>query len=235
MEDAVQCDGCKRHLCFTCSGLTSSEIKVMGLKTKRTMLFLCKPCREGLFQVPILIKAVDALRDEVQQLRLELASKSGLTDATSASKTVTSDVIAEIRERERRACNILIAGTKESEAEDVQIRQKHDENVVNNIIRNLNDEISPSDVLKIIRLGKRETGKTRLLKVVFKSRWVAVKALQNKQKLSKPLQIYCDQTPKQGEALQALRTELLARQEKGETDITIKYVKGEPKIIKQKN
>lgn len=230
----MQCDGCKRHLCLNCSGLTSSEIKVMGLKTKRTMLFLCTPCREGLFQVPILIKAVDALRDEVQQLRSELTAKSGQTEATS-SGTDASEVIAELSERERRACNILITGSQESDAQDVQLRQKHDESVVNEIIGKLSDDICPNDVLKIIRLGKRETGKNRMLKVVFKSRRVAVKALSNKQKLPKPLRMYNDQTPKQREALQALRAELLARQEKGETDITIKYVKGVPKIIKLKN
>lgn len=38
----------------------------MGLESKRTLLYFCPPCREGLFQVPKLIKSYDSLGKDLQ-------------------------------------------------------------------------------------------------------------------------------------------------------------------------
>lgn len=230
-EDAVQCDGCKRHLCITCSGLTSSEMKVMGLKTKRTMLFLCPPCREGLFQVPILIKSVEQLRQEVVQLREKL------TTTVASESNVNSDaseILEEMAERERRSCNIVLGGVPESESTETAIRQDHDLKIVTEVITGNDMGVQPSDILKVVRLGKKGD-KSRLLKVIMKSRNSAVKVLKNRSKLSKPFFAFGDQTPKQRKELLTRREELNTRLADGETDLTIKFVKGVPKIIKVKN
>lgn len=40
------CDGCSKHICIKCSNLTSSEVKVLELKTGRILRFHCHKCRQ---------------------------------------------------------------------------------------------------------------------------------------------------------------------------------------------
>lgn len=237
VEEAIQCDGCKRHMCITCSGLTSSEIKVMGLKTKRTMLFLCPPCREGLFQVPTLIKTVAALREDVQKLQQNLSAGGGSASTLdrASSKPALSDLIEEMEDRETRARNFILIGASESDDLDSTVRIQHDQNLVKKIIDTTASDLDSGEVLKVVRLGKKVDGKTRPIKVVLKSRSSVIKVLKNRGKVQRPYKIFNDQTPKQREELRLLREELKQRQDAGETDITIKYYKGNPKIIRTKN
>lgn len=212
----------------------------MGLKTKRTMLFLCPPCRDGLFQVPVLIKTVEALRDDVQQLQSRLSTlPTNTTEQPRAAgdALAAGDVIAEMAERERRACNIIVAGARESDSAEAADRLKHDESLLKQVLVDAGNVIDISDVKKVVRLGKKvDSGdsKPRLMKVILRSRECAIEILKNKSKLS-DVRVFNDQTPKQREDLRALRETLKVRQEQGESDLTIKYIRGVPKIIQLKN
>lgn len=209
----------------------------MGLKTKRTMLFLCPPCRDGLFQVPTLIRAVEALRVDVQKLQENALSGGGSASVSNneTCKSGVSDLIAEMEDRENRARNFIVTGLKESDDPDSTTRIQHDQNLVNQIIVSAATDLNPSEVLKVVRLGKKSDGKNRLVKVVLKSKTSAIKMLKNRNKVPAPYKIYNDQTPKQREDLRLLQEQLKRRQDAGETDLTIKYFKGSPKIIKTKN
>lgn len=240
-ENTVQCDGCKRNICLQCSNLTSSEARVMGLKGKRTLLYLCPACREALFQVPKLIKSYDGLREELNDVKKQISK--GLSASPPAVAAVvpslsldTGAILEEIVERERRASNVILVGIKESDSDNSSTRKLYDESNVNKILLDINDGRDYAEkVVTVIRLGRREDGKHRPIKVVLKSRQDAVWILKNKSKANKEVRVYDDKTPKQREELMQLRETLKIRQDNGEAGLTIKYVKGAPKIMHQKN
>lgn len=60
----------------------------------------------------------------------------------------------------------------------------------------------------------------------------AKKLLRNKHKLPENVIIFSDQTPSQQKYLSKLKEDLATRKNKGENDITIKYINGTPTIIK---
>lgn len=75
-------------------------------------------------------------------------------------------------------------------------------------------------------------GKCRSLRVIFPTSDAALHVIKNKSKLiNSKIKISSDNTKMQLEHLQNLRTELQQRQINGESNLTIKYVKGVPKII----
>lgn len=242
-DNVVQCDGCKRNVCIPCSDLTVSEARVMNLKSKRTLLFLCPPCRGALFQVPKLIKSYDAVREELDAIKEKLFASPN-TPITIAAPSPDpplavnmSTVIAEMSERERRACNVIVVGVPESASDNVDARKTHDESFVRDLLGTVTGEpATAGTVVTLFRLGRRDpTGpKPRPIKIVFKSRQDARKVLKNKAK-SRNARIYDDKTPIQMRELEEMRQRLKIRLDKGEVDLTIKFINGEPKIVKQKN
>lgn len=246
-DNLVQCDGCKRNICLQCSNLTSSEMRVMGLKGKRTLLYLCPPCREALFQVPKLIKSYDGLRAELDDMKKQLQNVSNgpaqVATAVTAAPPLTarplpdtSAILDEILERERRANNVILVGIKECTSDAANERKSQDESYVKKILLDIDSNCDYTDkVTSVQRLGRRESGKQRPIKVVFKSRIDAVRILRNKSKANKEVRLYDDKTPMQREELNRLRETLKIRTVNGEANLTIKYVKGHPKIVNQKN
>lgn len=217
----------------------------MGLKGKRTLLYLCPACREALFQVPKLIRAYEGLREELDDVKKLLAQPIAATPplpSTPSAVTVvaqpqpdTNAIMEEILERERRANNVILVGVKECDSENGNARKTHDESCVKKILTDVGGADCRDKLVTVQRLGRREDGKTRPVKVVLSSRQDAVWILKNKSKADREVRVYDDKTPKQREDLQQLREALKTRVERGETSLTIRYVKGVPKIVNQKN
>lgn len=86
-------------------------------------------------------------------------------------------------------------------------------------------------MVSVQRLGRREPEKKRPITVVLKSCQDAIWILKNKSKARKEVRVYDDKTPKQREELNQLRNSLKARTVGGEANLTIKYIKGSPKIV----
>lgn len=142
------------------------------------------------------------------------------------------DVITtEIQERIERSKNIIIIGVIEPHEGDKIKRRETDKSEVKKIIQTI-CPLCP-DPEKIIRLGKYDRNKTRPLKVCFSSQEIARTILKKKtMHTANKFKIYSDQTPSQRQVISKLKEELNERLEKGEKDLVIKYVKGNPKIIK---
>lgn len=240
-ENTIQCDGCKRNICLQCSNLTTSEARVMGLKGKRTLLYLCPACREALFQVPKLIKSYEGLREELDDVKKMLSQSSSPSPTPATVVTLpppdTNAIMEEVLERERRATNVILVGIKECDSNIGSERKLFDDLSVKKILQDVNNGGDFCEkVVTVQRLGRRDDGKTRPIKVVLTSRQDAVWVLKNKNKAKKEVRIYDDKTPKQREELNRLRDSLNTRVQNGEANLTIRYVKGVPKIVAaQKN
>lgn len=118
----------------------------------------------------------------------------------------------------------------ESHNVEAKDRISHDAKEVQTIIKELaTNNVTP---IKTMRLGKYVSGKNRPIKVLFNSAEIPKEIFRKKSKLSKKdIKIFSDQTPAQQSHMIELKNQLSKRQENGETDLTIKFIKGQPKIV----
>ena len=108
--------------------------------------------------------------------------------------------VSEIEERAKRSTNLMLFNLKES-GETAEEIKRDDEAKLKEIARIMDTKF---EALKAIRLGKKETGKTRPLKVIFQSREernaVLAKAKNlrtSDEAMAKKLVLKLDLTPKQ--------------------------------------
>lgn len=242
------CDSCNRSIHKKCSGLSASEVKVMDLKGKRLLKFYCDDCLSGLLLVPKLIKQIDELKLELQALKTNSNSGASFDDEIKTIKNMLAEstqlrnkeatlqldseqIITEVAERTRRASNIIIFNLEESESADLKTKIDHDIVKVNELILETTGKVIPD--IKAIRLGRRtDPNKKRPLKVILDSQQSALMILRNKTKIrNNNIKINSDQTPMQQKHLKDLRENLKSRTDQGEDNLTIKYLRGVPKIV----
>lgn len=149
------------------------------------------------------------------------------------------EIISEINERSRRASNVMLFNLKESASRDIKAKQDHDMRLVTKIITTMNAHIDIAGI-KTLRVGRSVKDKVRPLKLVLKSSDEAKQFLRNfsKDEVGKAdpslmgISVSSDKTLKERQFLNKLREELGSRVDKGERDLTIKYLSGVPSIVK---
>ncbi|XP_045541899.1 uncharacterized protein LOC123723365 [Papilio machaon] len=214
----ITCKGCKRAICIKCSGLTATELRVFGLQNPK-LSYLCDDCEEGLRQVPALRKLVTELQHQVQEL------------SKQRSNAINLDmVIHEIEDRKNRSRNVIMYGLPESSSTSPEDRKEHDKLSVTKSLASLPAQVP--EIVSTFRLGKPSSNnsKPRPLKVVLTNKHGAITVLKNKNKLPKAISVQSDMTPYQRDELKKLRDELADRIDKGEKDLTIKYINKVPRI-----
>ena len=170
--------------------------------------------------------AVGDLSARVCQLEANASSPS---DVLPSGPLVTEVVVAEISERHLRARNVIVHGLTESCNTSPAQAKKEDIEGVKCIL----NQIQPSeyDDLRLRRLGKQKGPSPRPLCVTLESSEVAKCLLRNKSRYPGPCKITDDKTIVQRQALEQLRAKLRELQENGETNKTIRYIHGVPKIV----
>ena len=94
-------------------------------------------------------------------------------------------VIRELQEQEERKPNVIFYKIPESESESSEQRKSDDLNKLQEIGRLCNEEIKPEDVLKIVRIGKKDgSGNPRPTLVKFVNHEKKRKLFRNLHKLS---------------------------------------------------
>lgn len=223
-EPHITCDSCERAVHTQCSGLNATELKVMSLRGKRGLRFYCEECELGVKLVPKLIKKLDELQTEVEQLKAQMLSFSPQDNTTQIPlipDTHSEQLANEVIERQKRTNNIVIFNLPENSESDLSKVQE-----VFNTLVNRNFAIQ-----SILRVGKKNRNGHRALKVTLNNGDEARKIITSDKKPLSEKQIYvsADLTPAQISHLKAMRQEVESRKENGE-NVTIKYVKGVPQI-----
>lgn len=229
----VSCDGCTQKFHYSCSNLTTSELRVIELKTKRSLKFLCDVCQEGLRLIPIIKKRMDTLEDRFRRLEDELTTYKAAATGDSASNgglpllnNRSDEIMSEVFERQKRANNVMIFnyGLTESEQEAAHL---------SNFLTDLCAQ--PVSVTKVMRLGKPNRNGHKPLKVVLTCPQEVSHILLNKSKLRSTHRIYveADLSPLQRYELSQVREELRTRRANGEMGLVLKYVQGRPTIVKK--
>ncbi|CAB0018663.1 unnamed protein product [Nesidiocoris tenuis] len=167
----------------------------------------------------------DGLRERVKALedKLSVAAPAGLVDEEA--------IYAEIEERRRCAANVLFFNVPESSSTNPADAIAEDLARLNAFITSLTPANPPS-VKRGYRLGKRSADHTRPLKAIFETQSEATRVMASVRSTKSPqFPIAGDRTVRQRDFLRRLRTELQARKDNGEANLTIKYISGVPKIV----
>lgn len=215
-----ECDGCKQKIHYTCSDLSTTELRCMTLKN-RYLKYLCHACQEGLRLVPLLKTKIDELENKFNQLIKDSNSKSSsnCNSTSTDSNFHLESLLIEIEERKTRAKNIMIYNLPESQTDDAKVKE---------IVSTVSDA---DKVKKIFRVGK--TGdRPRPIKVILSDSDTAIQILKNRSRINNPqISVRSDLTTVQRDYLKELRDQLNQRIADGEANLTIKYVRGIPKIV----
>lgn len=151
---------------------------------------------------------------EIQNLKEKMESIS------SDTKHIHSDeIIGEIEERIRRKRNVIIVGVNELESGTVPERQLHDRMQVKNILEDMN--LSGLQTAEIIRIGRLQSGRGRLLRVTLEDEPSKTQMLRNAKFLRsssrfKNVYVNPDRTPKEQMTFKANLQELQERRRRGE-------------------
>lgn len=169
------------------------------------------------------------LKDDVQKLSTKM---NAFEEKLSQTGTVNfeEELLSEIRERDRRASNIILFNLEEMDVIQSSVPSTSDLVLAQNIFQCfLPDKIQ---VRKTVRIGSKTQGRSRPLCVTLSSNDQVIDVLKNKYKYSGPVGISQDRTAKQRAHLKNLRSTLKSLTDAGVTDKTIRYFNGVPKIVK---
>lgn len=179
---------------------------------------------------------LSAVEEDLTLVKNDLKS---LHDSKADSLGMES-VIEEIADRGRRSRNIILYDIPENKSKTLTVRVKHDNDLVLKLIESF---CTPGrdNSFKSSRLGRIQGNRPRPLKIIFNSSDITVDFSKNfdssvlsriDDKLT-GVSFSRDRTPSERKHLAELKSSLKRRIESGESDLTIKYMNGVPKIIKK--
>lgn len=224
----IMCFGCERQICVKCSGLLATELRVIQLQSP-TLKYLCCDCELGVRQLPALRNMVTELKTELEELK----TKQNQTQSINLEM-----ILDEIGERERRSSNVILFGVSECPAlddnENAEARKKRELTQVREALSNIPGYKAPVAAIRLGKIDAKPGSGPRPIKVIFSEKQSAVTILRNGKKLPSGMSAKNDMTPYQRDYLIKLRQELEERTKQGETELTIKYINNNPKILKTK-
>lgn len=181
-------------------------------------------------KIKTLTRHTENIEKKVTFLETDVNNLKCASPVTPAQLSQTcEEIIYEIQNRNTRAKNIIVVGIPEPKASTAIERQDHDKAEIQKIIKSILGQHQQPE--KITRLGKYNSANTRAVKVCFSSEELVKSILRNRNKTGmENIKIYSDQTPKQRKHMMNLKDELQKRTANGERNLTIKFIKGMPKI-----
>ena len=229
-EKFFQCDSCERYLHIECAKLTTTEVRVLELKSERQLHFYCSVCRSSLRLLPQLmtdIYNINALVSDLTERIVKLEKRDN--DSENKAPQLDESLISEVSERFKRKNNIMIYNLEESDLSDDAKRLKADEKKIQDLLNSL-IKFDTNSIKQFSRLGKAVKDKVRPIKVTLTESDIATSILRNKDKCPDPVKIASDQTTMQRDYLRKLRNELDTINKDAVTK-TIKFVRGIPTIV----
>ena len=246
---------CVNGLFLNCGLSSSSGSAVVDVDVTDSQLVQAQPSFPTVDMLKDMMSEIRLLREEFGNFRQEIVStireeladlKSNVSDLdkrvrlleqNAASGTgqlslgplATDEIMAELKDRQARAGNLIIHGLPESPSFSPDISRSEDLVAVKSIL----NQIRPSDYVDItlLRLGKRRSSAPRPLCVGLKSPDVVISVLRRKSRYVGPCKITDDRTRTQRQALDQLRGRLKELHERGEMNWTIRYNHGVPSIV----
>ena len=172
------------------------------------------------------VKELETRVRSLEEFRSDASTNAGAQVVEPRPSVSVSDTIAEQKERKYRASNIIIHNIPEPSSDEAEDRIKEDLSAVMKVFEAMDIE-EQEVVKKCVRLGKKEQGKNRPTKIILNDKGLRSRILKRAKVLKdvadvERVYVGPDLTKMQRTEQKELRKELLARREKGETDIFIR-------------
>jgi len=149
-----------------------------------------------------------------------------------------NDITHEFQLRSRCAVHIIIRGVPESSVSSSASSTSEDKTFVKEMLDKLEPKLPETVIRKVFKVGKSINDKPRLLKVELTSHeevnHVVISFLRLRSNIPDEyslVSITRDRTPSERRSIYEIHQELRDRQEKGESNISIRYLNGLPKIV----
>lgn len=159
---------------------------------------------------------ISSLQRTVAALESNIGPSECIENTFSAEEFYT-----ELDERKLRAKNVMFHGVP------VDRSKQDSKKVIQDIISKVFSEIK---VIRTMRVDRKRDEDLMSVKVVLRDSEDALKILRNKNKFGQ-IRVKADLTVKQRDYMSQLHRELESRKSNGEKDITIRYIRGTPKIV----
>lgn len=148
----------------------------------------------------------------------------------SVAETGIEPTLFELKERERRANNILFFGVDEPNGP----QHVDDKETIASLYTKMN--LRMPENARVFRLGSEAPNKKRPIKVLLSSRHEALEALKKRKILEDNVPgvyLKCDQTENQRKYLRQVLADLEQKKNEGKLNLIIKYVNGIPRITEK--
>lgn len=180
------------------------------------------------------MKDLKALILSLQKDIQDLKSKNAASGVESHFIEI-DEIINEIDQRNLRKGNMVIFGVSEKSQETAADLMEGERSEINRIIKCISPDFN-IPTLNFKRIGVYNNNKCRPIKLFLEDEKLVKNLVMKSGALKKNRsfqKIYCsfDRTPRQIEHYKEVKGELLRRQDGGESNIVIRYVKGVPKIV----
>lgn len=228
----VNCCVCKKIFKSICVKLSRTEASKINANTG--ISWTCGNCLQLGNDLNGLKSAIISLQEEIKVLKA--------TSAPSPRTLMeTEEIIQEVRERERRKCNVVVHGVEDARCNSKEEQLISDRATIREVFNVIGFE--SGDNIKHYRLGKYDATKVDLkrpIKICLSSEsdvYKLLKRCRNLKESGRFSRVYIsrDQTPFQSKLYKAVKLELHDRLSKGESNIKIKFKNGAPQIVTSLN
>lgn len=230
----VKCSICKKNFKNTCMDISSAEVRT--LNTNKGYDWSCKTCRAIGSDIKDLKSLILKLQDEIKSLRETSCSQT----ASLIDDDMMEQIVMEVSDRAKRRRNVIIFGIPEpaqNTTSSERISKDHDE--VAAVLEVITPELDVAGI-KPVRLGRFTTGKNRPLKIQLDTEEQVIGVIKNSTRLrntkfDKKVSVSFDRTSRQQAFYKKVKSELVERQNSGESNLKIKHINGIPKIVSMEN
>ena len=164
-------NGCLTHL---------NQLMAINSKSKPSVEIneVLKDLKKNYFQVneaiTTLFKNIDslssnhtALNNKVNTIESSLSQLKPSQRANTVTRDAASKIVDEYRDMERRQWNLIISNAPESESTDSALGKSEDKKFFDSLMDSIG--VGPVDIVNIVHLGTKSSGKLRPLRVQFNS------------------------------------------------------------------
>ena len=228
----MACEICEKWYHIECQNI-SEQVYEFLVKEGNSVHWFCDKCNGAAAKIYKMVCAVKVKQDEIETKVDFVTEKVELLENAMEAKMDAK--IAELRrdqeEIEKRRTNLIIYEVAESNSPNSGERKRDDEHKVRSIFRKL--QVQEPDVKSVSRLGKKQDGNVRPVKVVFGSernkqaimnrvKSLRISKQQDDAEVLKDIHIAPDMTQRQREERRGLMKELEKRKQEGEKDLVIR-------------
>ena len=241
-DEVIECFGCKEWCHRACTELTDEQYRCCR-DGGASIQWLCEGCKDMKNPVSEIKSRMEVQLDKILTAlesvteRLEKLERIQSADIIEKKIEVVveqkvAEYMDEMREKEKRKLNIIVANLSESEKDTAEGRKEEDLERVRTMVGRIAD-VPADHLLEPVRLGKLTIGRNarpRLLKLEVRTEESKREIMKNVYNLNKTVanakdRIYInnDSTPKEREQMKQLKQELKMKKDAGENDWVINY------------